>query len=43
MHSLSCAHGGTLEAEQAEHATAGECCNISEHRQEDEVFGEYLS
>jgi hypothetical protein len=40
MQSLSNAHGGTLEAEQANHVTAGGCYIILEHRREPEVFGD---
>jgi hypothetical protein len=38
---VSCTHGGPLEAEQAKHVAAGGRHNISEHRRELEVFGEY--
>jgi hypothetical protein len=43
MQSVSCTHGGPLEAEQAKHTAAGGCHNISEHHRELEVFGEYSS
>jgi hypothetical protein len=43
MQFVSCTHGGPLEAEQAKYTAAGGCHNISEHRQELEVFGEYSS
>jgi hypothetical protein len=43
MQSMSCTHGGPLEAEQVNHAAAGGCYNISKHRQELEIFGEYSS
>jgi hypothetical protein len=43
MQFMSCAHRGTLEAEQAEHTVIGGCYNILEHCQELEIFGEYLS
>jgi hypothetical protein len=43
MQSVSCTHGGPLEAQQAKHAVAGGSYSISEHRRELEVFGEYSS
>jgi hypothetical protein len=43
MQSVSCTHGGPLEAEQVKHAAAGECYSISKHRRELERFGEYSS
>jgi hypothetical protein len=43
MQSVSCTHGGPLEAKQAKHTAAGGCYSISEHRWELEIFGEYSS
>jgi hypothetical protein len=42
MQSVSCTHGDLLDAEEAKHVAAGGRYNISKHRQELEVFGEYL-
>jgi hypothetical protein len=41
MQSVSCTHGGPLEAEQVKHATIGKCYSISEYHRELEIFGEY--
>jgi hypothetical protein len=41
MQSVSCTHGGSLEAEQVKHAAAGGRYSILEHHRELEVFGEY--
>jgi hypothetical protein len=43
MQSVSCTHGGPLEAKQAKHAAAGGRHSISEHRRKLVVFGEYSS
>jgi hypothetical protein len=43
MQSVSCTHGGLLEAEQAKHAVVGGCYNILKYRREREIFGEYSS
>jgi hypothetical protein len=43
MHSLSNAHGGTCDADQAKNTATSGCYNTSEHHREPKVFGEYSS
>jgi hypothetical protein len=43
MQSVSCTHGGPLEAMQAKNVAAGGRYSISKHRWELEIFGEYSS